>query len=103
MSDRRDRWKGHVSVELHLDSLIAVSSQKPRVSQGLGVRALAQNDNGGIVTSALGKASLNRAGGALAKATGCSDGPLQILKRMVFHMQVAARTVFISIISEERE
>lgn len=92
MSDRRDRWKGHISVELHLDSLIAVSSQKLRVSRGLGVRALAQNYNCGIITSTLGKQSLNCAGGALAKATGCSDGPLQILKRMVLHMRVGART-----------
>lgn len=96
MSDRKDHRKGHVSDELHLDSLIAVSYQKLRVSQGLGVRALAQNDNCGSVTSALGKEPLNCAGGALVKATGCSDGPMQILKRMGMRMPVAA-SVFVSI------
>lgn len=59
MSDRKDHWKGHGSDELHLDSLIAVSYQKLRVSQGLGVGALAQNDNCGSITSALGKEPLN--------------------------------------------
>ena len=92
MSDRKDHWKGHVSDELHLDSLIAVSYQKLRVSQGLGVRVLAQNGNCGSITSAVGKESLNCAGCALARATGCSDGPVQILKRMGRHMPVAART-----------
>lgn len=91
MSDRKDRWKGHVSDELNLDSLMAVFYQKLRVSQGLGVRVLAQNDNCGSVTSALGKEPLNCAGGAVAKATGCSDGSMQILKRMSMHMPVAAR------------
>lgn len=91
-SDRKDHWKGHGSDELHLDSLIAVSYQKLRVSQGLRVRALARNDNCGSITSALEKEPLNCAGGALAKATGCRDGPTQILKRMGTHMPVAART-----------
>lgn len=97
MSDTKDRWKGHVSDELHLDSLIAVFYQKLRVSQGLGVRVLAQNDNCGIITSALGKEPLNCAGSALAKATGCSDGPMEILKRMGMHLPVAARTKCVSL------
>jgi len=76
-----------------------VTYQKLRVSQGLGVRVLAQSDNCGSITSALGKEPLNCAGDAVAKATGCSDGPMQILERMGMHMAVAARTVFISISS----
>lgn len=55
MSDRRDRWRGRGSDELHLDSLIAVSYRKLRVSQGLGVRVLAQKDDCGSVRGALGK------------------------------------------------
>lgn len=82
MSDRKDRWQGHVSDELNLDSLVVVSYQKLWVSQGLGVRVLRQNDNCGSVTNALGKEPLNCAGGALAKATGCSADPMQTLKRM---------------------
>lgn len=84
--------KGTLSDELHLDSLIVVSYQKLRVSQGLGVRVLAQNDNCGGITGALGKEPLNCAGGALAKAPGCSDGPVPLLKRMGMHVPVAART-----------
>lgn len=55
MSDRRDRWRGHGSDELHLDSLIAAPHRKLRASPGLGVRVLARKDNCGSVTSALGK------------------------------------------------
>lgn len=59
MSDRKDHWRGHRSDELHLDSLIAVSYRKLCMSQGFGVRVLAQNDNCGSVTSALGKEPFN--------------------------------------------
>lgn len=57
---------------------------------------LAQNDNCGSVTSALGKEPLNGADGAVAKAAGCSDGPVQILKRMGLHIPVAARAMCLS-------
>lgn len=80
-----------------MNSLIAVFYQKLRVSQGLGVRVLAQNDNCGIVMSALGKEPLNCAGSALAKATGCSDDPVEILKRTGMHLPVAARTKCVSL------